>query len=199
MISISKGNAKMGEIMSVSLPAIITCGKDVPCKKKCYANRIEVRRSNVREAYEKNWGILKTDPDTYWREVEASIKMSRFFRFHVSGDIPDMDYLKRMFAVARRNKHCKILCFTKKYDLVNEYLSTGVHKPSNLLLFFSVWPGYECNNPFRLPEAHVRLKNGKTTAPDKAVECKGNCSECGINDSGCWVLKKGQSVVFDEH
>lgn len=198
MISISRGNSKLGEIPSVSLPPIKTCGA-VPCSKKCYAERIAVRRRNVKDAWEKNFAALKNDPDTYWREVEASIKMSRFFRFHVGGDIPDAEYLAHMFSVARRNKHCKILCFTKKYEIVNRYLSAGARKPANLLLVFSVWPGLTCNNPFNLPEAHVRLRNGETTAPTGAVECSGNCTACGITDSGCWVLKKGQAVVFNEH
>lgn len=198
MISISRGNAKLGDIPSVSLPAIKTCG-NVPCAKKCYANRIAVRRKNVKDAWEKNFRVLINDPDTYWREVEASIKMSRFFRFHVAGDIPNVEYLAQMFRIARRNRHCKILCFTKKYSLVNRYLKSGIRKPANLLLVFSVWPGLECDNPFHLPEAHVRLRNGETTAPSDAFECSGNCSACGVTDSGCWVLKKGQSVVFDEH
>lgn len=198
MITISKGNSKLGDIPSVSLPAIKTCG-NVPCKKKCYAKRLAARRANVGMSWEKNWNVLMSDPDTYWREVEASIKMSRFFRFHVGGDIPDVGYLQHMFSVARRNKHCKILCFTKKYDLVNGYLSAGARKPANLLLVFSVWPGYECKNPHHLPEAHVRMRDGTTTAPSNASECGGNCAECGLTDSGCWVLKKGQSVVFNEH
>ena len=135
MITISKGNSKLGDIPSVSLPAIKTCG-NVPCKKKCYAKRLAARRANVGISWEKNWNVLMSDPGTYWREVEASIKMSRFFRFHVGGDIPDVGYLQHMFSVARRNKHCKILCFTKKYDLVNGYLSAGARKPANLLLVF---------------------------------------------------------------
>ena len=198
MISISRGNEKLGEIPSVSLPAVKTCG-NVPCAKKCYARRLGARRSNVRDAWEKNWRILKNDPNTYWKEVEASIKMSRFFRFHVSGDIPDMEYLNQMFSIARRNRHCKILCFTKKYEIVNAYLASGVRKPANLLLVFSVWKGLKCDNPFRLLEAHVRLRNGETTAPRGSKECGGNCATCGQTESGCWVLKKGQSVVFNEH
>ena len=39
--------------------------------------------------------------------------LSRFFRFHVSGDIPNTTYLCRMVEVAKRNRHCEILCFTK--------------------------------------------------------------------------------------
>ncbi len=87
-LKISNGNSKMGKIPSVSLPAGITCRQDCECNQKCYAKRIERIRKNVREAYQSNYDLLKSNPDTFWREVEASIMMSRFFRFHVSGDIP---------------------------------------------------------------------------------------------------------------
>ena len=110
-ISISNGNIKMGKIPSVSLPSGITC-RQCDCQKKCYAAKIERLRPSVRKAYGTNLLILKEDPDTYWREVEAAIMMSRFFRFHVSGDIPDMSYLIRMVGVAARQPHCQILCFT---------------------------------------------------------------------------------------
>ena len=111
-VSISKGNEKLGSIQSVSLPSVLTCRK-CDCSKKCYARRIERRRPSVEVAYKNNLLILQTKPDVYWREVEAAIMLSRFFRFHVSGDIPDATYLCHMVDVAQRNEHCEILCFTK--------------------------------------------------------------------------------------
>ena len=198
-ISISKGNSKMGDISSVSLPSGLTCRSDCECSKKCYAKRIERLRKSVREAYKTNLEVLKKSPETYWREVEAAVMLSRFFRFHVSGDIPNRDYLDRMFEVSKGNPHCEILCFTKKYELVNGALDEGVILPSNLHLIFSVWRGLKTNNPYHLPEAHVRYKDGTTTTDDKAVGCGGNCTECALTSGGCWVLKNGEQVVFDEH
>jgi hypothetical protein len=124
---------------------------------------------------------------------------SRFFRFHVSGDIPDSDYLVHMIQIAERNPHCEILCFTKKYGIVNDYLSNGGNTPENLHIIFSAWIGLEMANPFSLPEAHVRYRDGSTTARQGATECGGNCTECACTDGGCWTLKPGQQVVFDEH
>lgn len=199
-ISISHGNSKMGSISSVSLPSILTCPKGCPCTIKCYANKLARLRPSVRDAYRKNLEILQTDPATYWREVEASIMMSRFFRFHVSGDIPlGYKYLEHMVDIARRNRHCQILCFTKRYDLVNEAVETGLVIPENLHLIFSVWKGFPIQNPHEFPEAHVRYKDGTTTAGANAFECSGNCTECAVTDAGCWVLRRGEQVVFNEH
>lgn len=205
----------MGSIPSVSLPAGQSCRGDCECQKKCYAGRIERLRPAVRKAYESNYKLLQESPDVYWREVEASIMMSRFFRFHVSGDIPDMNYFYRMVQVANRQRHCEILCFTKKYDVVNEFLlnqysniSTSTQEagiepkhllPKNLHIILSGWPGLNMDNPFGLPEAHVRFKDGSTTAKPSAKECGGNCTECACTDDGCWTLQYGEQVVFNEH
>ena len=87
VVSISKGNSKMGAIQSVSLPAVITC-RACECQKKCYARKLEKIRKTVAHAYNNNLQVLIKSPDVYWREVEAAIMLSRYFRFHVSGDIP---------------------------------------------------------------------------------------------------------------
>lgn len=214
-VKISNGNAKLGKIPSVSLPSGLTCRDDCECAKKCYARKLERLRKSVREAYQHNYQLLKCSPDTYWREVEASIMMSRFFRFHVSGDIPDEKYLDMMVHIAERNPHCEILCFTKKYDIVNDCITRRLAAndiwgdtphdsytdviPKNLHLIMSGWRDLDMNNPYLLPEAHVRYRDGSTTASDLAVECGGNCTECALTDGGCWTLRAGEQVVFDEH
>lgn len=199
-IKVSPGNIKMGAIPSVSLPAGVTCRKNCLCWTKCYAHKIERLRKNVREAYESNYRLLMEDPDTYWREVNATVMLNRYFRFHVSGDIVDMDYLVNMVKVSKDNPHCQILCFTKQYELVNEYLDNNEEGfPSNLHIIFSVWDGMECPNPHNLPEAHVRYRDGHTTARDDAYECGGNCTDCAVVECGCWVLENGEQIIFNEH
>lgn len=198
-ISISKGNIKMGKIPSVSLPAIITCTNCL-CAEKCYARKIERLRPVVAAAYRKNLSILEADPEQYWREVRGTIMMNKFFRFHVSGDIPNDDYFEQMVSVARDNPHCEILCFTKKYSIVNKYLDKhdGVI-PDNLHMIFSGWPELKMDNPYHLPEAHVLFRDGTTTAAPYAEFCGGNCTECAKVNGGCWSLGRGEQVVFKEH
>ena len=71
--------------------------------------------------------------------------------------------------------------------------------PKNLHIIFSAWPGVEMLNPHNLPEAHVRFRDGRTTARPDAKLCNGNCTECAITDDGCWTLGPGEQVVFNEH
>ncbi|WP_270386824.1 GP88 family protein [Blautia hansenii] len=198
-VKISNGNSKMGKIPSVSFPSLLTCIK-CDCNKICYAHKLEKLRPSVRQSYLHNWNLYKSDRETYWREIEATIMLSRFFRFHVSGDIPDQDYIHRMIDVANRNQHCEILCFTKKFDMCNKEISERKGElPNNLHLIYSGWKNLKMKNPYNLPEAHVRYRDGTTTAMEEAIECDGDCTECAITDSGCWVLKKGEQVVFNQH
>lgn len=197
-VSISRGNTKMGAIPSVSLPAGATC-RTCSCIEKCYAKKLERLRPTVRNAYQHNLIMLFEEPDTYWRDVEAAIMMNRYFRFHVSGDIPCAEYFSKMVQIADRNQHCEILCFTKKYNIINDYLDAGKRIPQNLHVLLSAWTGLDMENPHHLPEAHVRYRDNTTTARSDAILCGGNCSECALTDCGCWTLTSGEQVVFDEH
>jgi hypothetical protein len=199
-VVISKGNIKMGQIQSVSLPPFITCSPLAYkfCGKKCYARKMCRLRPTVKESYDNNLKILLDDKEKFWREINAAVALSTYFRFHVAGDIFNAEYLERMVDVARKNKHCQILCFTKKYDLVNSYL-TKHRLPKNLHLIFSVWKGLEYIKPYNLPEAHIIYKDGTTTASDGAKYCSGNCTECATENKNCWTLKKGEQILFKEH
>lgn len=197
-VKISNSNSKMGNIPSVSLPSVVTC-RECDCQTKCYARKLERLRPAVRNAYRHNLEVLNSDPETYWREVEAAIMLTRFFRFHVSGDIPDSAYLDKMAEIAERNEHCQILCFTKKYEIVNNHISDNWGLPDNLHIILSAWDNLQLDNPYNLPVAYVRFRDGHTDAPDNAVNCSGNCSECASTDGGCWNLKVGEAVVFNEH
>lgn len=199
-VHISPGNSKMGAIPSVSLPAGETCRHDAPCFRKCYARRLEAFRQTVHDSYVENLVTLIQDPATYWREVEGAVMMNRFFRFHVSGDIPNEDYFRHMIDIADRNPHCEILCFTKKYEIVNDCITeNGGFLPVNLHLIFSAWKGLEMQNPYELPEAHIRFKDGTTTARPDAIPCSGNCTDCAKHEGGCWRLKLGEQLVIKEH
>lgn len=196
-ISISKGNSKMGEIKSVSLPPIITCAKNCTCAKKCYAAKLCRIRKNVKESYNRNLDILMTNPESYWSQVDDALATSRFFRFHVAGDIPNYQYFLDMVETVRNNPHCDVLVFTKQYDTVNRALDNLVEIPSNLHILFSEWTGMELNNPYNFPVAHVIFKGEKPK--ENWNICTGNCLECAKKKANCWALGIGKHVAFHEH
>ena len=200
-VSISQRNSKMGNISSISLPPIITCSKEACkfCGKKCYAKKICRLRKSVRDAYQRNLDIFLSNPDSYWAQVNGYVAGVRFFRFSVSGDLVDYSYLLGIVNCAKQNSHCQILCFTKKYDLCNRYLDEVGEFPSNLHIIYSGWVGLKVDNPHNLPEAHVMLRSGETSAKDGAFYCSGNCWSCAIAGCNCWNMSKGSQVIFREH
>jgi len=196
---ISNGNSKMGQIASFSLPAGVTCNPKAPCYKKCYARRMEYRFANVRNSYVDNLQMWRETPDILETCLQETLMMNRYFRFHVSGDIPDAAYFEMMVRLAEKASGCDILAFTKQYHIVNDYLGSGRKLPDNLHILFSVWKDFECPNPHHLPEAHVIYKDGSTTASGDFKICSGNCSECICRGIGCWMLKNGEQIALHEH
>ena len=196
-VSISKGNRKMGAIPSVSLPPIITCPQGAPCAQKCYAAKMCRIYPTVKQAYQNNLDILNNDWYEYWLQVHAAVATTKYFRFHVSGDIPNFKYFVEMVMVAKKNPGTHILAFTKQYDIINNYLDIFGKLPENLKIIFSEWPGMPMENPHNMPVAHVIFK-GQEPAESWKI-CGGNCSECACRGVGCWELKHGEHIAFYEH
>lgn len=197
---ISKGNTKLGiNIATVNLPACVTCRPDAPCFKYCYARKGNFRFKTVEESLANNYKAYLDNPKGYFDVIDAGLTMVpyRFFRWHSSGDIPCTDYLDRMCKLARRHKGTIFLCFTKRYEIVNEYLDHH-RRPSNLILVFSNWGEWRCENPHNLPTAWVKFDKN-TEIPEKAHKCPGYCGDCVNSECSCWKLKNGESVYFDKH
>lgn len=199
-VSISKGNSKMGAIPSVSLPPVVTCANGVPCARKCYAAKLCRIYPPVKQAYQNNLDILNNDPVEYWEQVRNAVKMAKYFRFHVSGDIPNAAYFKELVITAKQNHCTQILTFTKQYDVVNNYMDVFGALPENLHVIFSRWDSewnITIKNPHDLPMSAVIFKNTNNAEYDKI--CGGNCAECACRGVGCWELKHGETIAFYEH
>ena len=136
---ISNTVSKLGVgIGTVNLPAVTTCRGDAPCRKGCYACKGNFVYSNVKTSLQKNLDAFVEDADRFFSILDNQLNMVpfKFFRWHSSGDIVNERYLEGMCWLARRHKGTQFLCFTKKYELVNEYLINH-KKPKNLILVFS--------------------------------------------------------------
>lgn len=204
-VTISRHNSALASIPSVNLPAIITCRPDAPCAKLCYACKGNFRFGNVQRSMRENLYIYRNDPDLYEQSIYVVASMSRYFRWHSSGDIVDMDYLKMMVRIAKRLPATKFLAFTKKFEMINEWLDNNSSFPSNLVIVFSAWDkSFEVPNPYNLPVAYVLLRHDDMPAiPQHAKECmkasKGTCAQCVVKTGGCWAMKSGDAVYFKQH
>ena len=198
LVHVSTTISKLGpSIPAVNLPPIVTCRKNAPCVKGCYALRGNFNYKNVKKSLHKNFNAYKENPKLYFDMIAQSFMLFKFARFHGSGDIVDKEYLAGMCRVARKCRWTEILRFTKKFELVNEYVSEGHRIPKNLHIVFSCWQDFIPENPYNFPTTHVRFKEEELNKniPYDAIPCSGKCDTC----LGCWQLKKGQSVVFKKH
>lgn len=200
-VTISHGNSKMGEVASVSLLPFNTypgrC-KDT-CGVKCYAAKIANVYTSVRESYARNTAIATLRLDVFWSAVDSACKAVRFFRFHVSGDIPAAGYFAKMIDTARNNSHCEILVFTKSYEVVNTWIASNGSDalPGNLHILFSGWSNLKPINPYNLPETNV-FKAEQDIKPDWKI-CGGNCFNCACRGVGCWQAGRGDTIAFKMH
>ena len=202
-IHISAGNAKLGAIMNISIPPVVTCHNCSSCKNYCYAVRSYNRFTGTAAGWNENYLLFLTDPVTYFEEISAAVKLQRFFRWHVSGDIVNGAYLAGMIRVANENPKVEFLAFTKAYQIVNAAIAAGAVIPSNLHLLFSAAPGVDMPNPYRLPECHINFAdpalNTYCGGAEYEYHCTGNCTECAINGCGCFFLKPGDVTIINQH
>lgn len=198
-VRFSGGNSKMGEIPSISTLPILSC-PDIcrdTCGIRCYAAKLANLRPNVRNAYAHNMAMAIYKPIEYWRQINDFVKAQRFFRFHVSGDIMGNAYFHHMIDIANNNPHCNILCFTKRYEVVNEWIDNNGNLPDNLHILFSGWQGLTPENPHNLPETNVYTCNDDFN-PDWKT-CGGNCFNCACRGLGCWQANAGDIIAFKMH
>lgn len=161
--------------------------------------------SSVLAAYTRNLRLYNTDPQDFWEQVTFKVKHNPLplFRFFDAGDVPDYDFFCGMVELARQFPDIKFMSFTKKYSIVNKWLTENGDLPDNLNIIFSAWHiGWKVENPFGLPVAYVDFKD-KTLNPEfpkEITSCPNQqdktitCSSC----RKCWD-KRIAAVKFKEH
>ena len=200
-IKISTTNSKLGLIPSVNMVPILTCRPNCPCAADCYARKGRFRFPNVVANMRNNYEEYIRDPDDYFEQVKKAINNGMisysYFRWHAAGDIVDEAYFVGMVEVAKELPRTSFLAFTKKFEIVNEYVKQRGALPHNLHIVFSAWGNdFEVTNPYHFPVAYVRFHDkDNSNVPDDALECSGDCTKC----LQCWNIRRGQSVVFNKH
>lgn len=201
-ICANNNNRKLGmAVLSVPFPVCV-CNPNAPCFKICYAAKGTQGFANVQGAYYRNLRLYNEDPAAFFEQLYYKIKFSGLpkVRYFDSGDFPDLEFLERSVELAKKFPDRGFMAFTKKYDLVNEYLDNGGKLPDNYVIFFSAYDKlWEVPNPHGLPIAYIKFKEERLTPdiPKYAFRCPGresSCSACGA----CWS-KKLKAVYFDEH
>ena len=201
-VRITAGNRKIGRVLNVSLMPVLSCGNCSGCVHYCYDIKACVQYAhNVITARMVNYIMATEHRDEYFAQIDAKLsrrRKNKFFRWHVAGDILDIDYFDRMVEVARKHPDFTMWTYTKMYHIVNAWIAahggTRDALPSNLTVMFSEWRGMPMNNPYGLPEFRVVMHDDETRPV--GYYCPGNCDACKAARRGCIV---GETVYCDEH
>ena len=206
-VRFSTGNRKTGAaVPSVSLIPVADCGNCKVCAGGCYDVRNVCFQKSVQISRAVNSAIYHSNPGAYFAAIRKFVRFARFFRWHVGGDVVDLDYWKNVVSIAVDTPACEFLIFTKEFDLVNSWIDAGGVIPSNLHVIFSDWRGIEMNNKYNLPVSSPVWfdKSGKEIergphCTEKYTWCPGSCENCAAVCGGCWGLKNGETVLFHAH
>ena len=187
---ISNGNSKIGRCINVSLAPIITCGNCKECKCFCYDVKACLQYTNVLNARAKNTALFRYNRDEFFRQLWGKMsrkKTNKFLRFHVSGEIVDLNHFEYMIETAKRFPDFTIWTYTKMYWIVNEYIRIhGGNKnciPTNFSIMFSEWKGLPIVNPYNMPV--FRCIYPEEQIDNGYMLCPGNCDICKKNNIGC--------------
>jgi hypothetical protein len=199
IVSIAKGNTKLGKIGNTSLSPIISCPSGVPCAKKgkCYALQSYIQYPYTKLAWDRNLRIYLQNSEVYFEQINVYLQhsMPKFFRWLVSGDIVNKNYFQGMMSLAYKNPQTCFLSFTKNYSVL-----AGIHRnnlPNNLNIIVSAWPKYPM--PKYIKKLGYRIAwvsdGTETRIPKINKLCSGHCDTC----FDCWDSKKIIDVVLPLH
>lgn len=200
-ICISGGNMKVGNVPNVSLPPVKTCSNCSACIHKCYDIKACMQYKNVMMARARNYAILSANYNLYWEQLRGKLSRMRtkYFRFHVGGDIISEQYFSDIVNTARMFPAIRFWTYTKAHETVNTYVSDngGTHPdaiPENLSVMFSIWAGKPINNPYGFPVFYVYMHGQE--APKGMYKCPSDCKWCIEHGRGC---PYGESSCIEEH
>jgi len=203
-------------IVGLSKPSKMPChGYSIPAKEcktggklrdvpgsvcsSCYACKGNYRFSNVEKALYKRLDAIH---NPQWVEAMAyAIVNSKFFRWHDSGDIQNLEHLKKICEVCRLTPDTKHWLPTKEKKIIKEYILKIGNLPKNLTVRLSAYmvdsapPKYAetiINDQVRFSTVHSEtVKYGRLCpAPTQGNKC--------LDCRACWD-KRIKIISYKKH
>jgi hypothetical protein len=151
----------------------------------CYALRGRYLFPVVKAAMEKRFSSLS---DPRWADAISTLiyhSKDRYFRWHDSGDLKDLEHLRNIVRVCLNLPRVKFWLPTREYQTVETYRRMGGQIPPNLCIRYSA---HLVDGPpplhYGLPtstvfsaEAPIASKGHACPAPTQNMKC-GNCRAC---------------------
>lgn len=156
-------NSKTGGIPTINQPALLTCSGRANAAGGCggdgFCYAIHGRTSfyPAVKARVRNYMYYRMYPDRFLNQLITDTMNFRYARYSDSGDIADAAYFEIMVKAALANPGTIYSTMTKKFEIVNNWISNNGKLPENLVIMFSGWTNYNVDefNPYHLPVASV--------------------------------------------
>jgi hypothetical protein len=165
----------------------------------CYAEKGNYRKyqNNIEPAQHAR---LVSITDELWADaMVVSIGADKYFRWHDSGDIQDIEHLEKIAAVARATPHCMHWLPTREYGIVSAF-TAQFDIPKNLIIRLSaMFTDKAVTIPASLKGingiavSNVHSKKAIGTACNAPAQ-NGECREC----RACWN-RKVAAVSYSIH
>lgn len=122
-----------------------TCGGCCSeCENLCYAVNDARRYHNTCiPSLAKNTLIMRNNINDGFAQIKAELinKKAKVLRWHSSGEIISYDYLLHMVKLATELSDVKFYFYTKRFGLIEKYISEYDEFPKNLICNISEWKG----------------------------------------------------------
>ena len=164
VVSLTKGNKKLGKIPSFSLPAGSTCpGQSTVCAGDCYAMKGYFVYPSVQRSYERNLEATKREDFVEAMTQKVKARGPAVVRTHVSGDFYSGEYVRKWVLIAQACPETIFYAYTRSWRV--KEIRKELHvlaRLGNVKLWYSA--DHETGLPIRKPDS-VRTA-WMQTAPD---------------------------------
>lgn len=169
LISVSNSKLEKDGIVSINMPPILTCPGAGNCKKYCYACVGLQAMGKPKEFRLRALALFKGNPKLFKQTLEKEIHRvgRRIIRWHDSGDIQNISYLKIMVALAKFYPDIRFYTYTKSHKIVQKFGFENL--PANLKIIQSYGGKHDHLIDPRYPIAKVFAK--KEDFPKGYTDC----------------------------
>ena len=193
-----------------------TCnGVCAGCKNHCYAMRDTIMHHNsCVPAQGENTKLAMENRSEYFYQLFNFLHKNqnkiKVFRFHSSGEIPDFDYFSKMNSLAELFPKIHFYCYTKRFNILEEYRKRFGEGAKNLVVNCSEWNGNtkqynlkgynffvwdDGTDPEIAKLPHCRAVSAPTHPGGKGHSTGVKCINCGL----CWRKNDGHRIAVYNH
>ena len=195
-ISTLTGKLKGFEAINTNTLTNDFCSKmrksDAICRECYSASMLEGLRKNCAPAWQRNSDIFSSK---ILLSEDLPVINAHSFRFHAHGELINLTHLINYMNIAIKNPFTTFALWTKRKNLVNEYIRTGGVIPDNFILIYS--------NPktdkvlSKIPVHFDKVFNASDSGEVKEgqTECTGkSCMSC----MACYRKGNGHNIIVEK-